>query len=81
MQRVWHRRGSLDRKRVATMTPAKLAVLAGCMYEIVAITTDRVPTITRIMHNANRNPAGRFVVWLWCGFCAAHFLVEAAEDN
>ena len=56
------------------MSPAKLAVLAGCFYEIVAIATDRVPTITTIIKHAGKHPVGRFAVWTWCGFCAWHFM-------
>ena len=56
------------------MSSVRLATLVGCIYEAFALITDRVPTITTIVKNAGKYPGGRFVVWMWCGFIAWHFL-------
>jgi hypothetical protein len=49
-------------------------LLIGCLYEIIALLDDRVPTITQIVHATNDHKLGKFAVWLWCGYVAAHFL-------
>ena len=61
------------------LTPARVAILAGCMYEILAITTDRVPTITAVVKHAHKHPVGRFGVWCWLGFVAWHFLEPESD--
>jgi len=56
----------------------RLLIIAGCAYEIVALTTGRVPTITAAIKFLGRaHPIGRFLVWGWCGFVAWHFLEDA----
>jgi hypothetical protein len=50
-------------------------LVSGCLYEIVALTTRRVPTITAAIKTIGRShPVGRLVVWGWCGYVAWHFL-------
>jgi hypothetical protein len=49
-------------------------LLAGCAYEIVALTTRRVPTITRILQTVGSKPHGKALLWLWIGYVSAHFL-------
>lgn len=56
------------------MTPTRLAVIVGCTYEIVALVTNRVPTITVLVKRLGRHPVGRFGMWCWCGYVAHHFL-------
>ena len=57
------------------MTPARAIIAIGCAYEIVAVTTDRVPTITAMVQRSSRMGwAGRFALWLWLGFCVDHFI-------
>lgn len=60
------------------MTRAQLGravLIAGCLYEVAALTTSRVPTITASIKYVGRShPAGRLVVWAWCGYVAWHFL-------
>lgn len=47
----------------------------GCAYEIVALAAgDKLPTITQIVKRVGRMPAGRALVWMWCGYVAWHFL-------
>jgi len=46
----------------------------GCAYEILALATGWVPTITQIVKYANRRQATRVLVWVWCGFVAWHFM-------
>ena len=51
-----------------------IALAIGCVYEVVALST-RAPTITHIIKTVgHRHPAGRLVLWAWCGFIAWHFL-------
>lgn len=58
-----------------TLTPARLIIAAGCAYEIVALTTNRVPTITAIVQRSSRLPwIGRVSLWLWLGFTVDHFI-------
>lgn len=53
----------------------RLLIVAGCAYEIVAVSTGYVPTITATIKAVGRaHPLGRFLVWGWCGFIAWHFL-------
>lgn len=52
----------------------RLVLGLGCAYEIVALSTDRVPTITTVVKRTGKHPVGRLVVWAWCGFVAWHFL-------
>lgn len=52
----------------------RTVVIAGCAYEIVALLTGKIPTITAIVKRLGRAKLGRLVVWGWCGFVAWHFL-------
>ena len=52
----------------------RLAVIVGCAYELVALTTGRLPTITKLVKTLGHHPVGRVLVWAWCGFIAWHFL-------
>jgi len=49
-------------------------LLVGCAYEIVALTTKKVPTITRILQTVGSKPHGKALLWLWIGYVSAHFL-------
>jgi len=60
------------------MTPARLIIAIGCVYELAAVTTDKVPTITATVQHISRLRAGRFVLWLWLGFWVDHFIPDAA---
>ena len=51
-----------------------IVLLVGCAYEIVALTTKRVPTITRILRTVGSKPQGKALLWLWTGYVSAHFL-------
>ena len=62
------------------MTPARAIIAVGCAYEIVAVTTDRVPTITATVQRSARLPwVGRIALWLWLGFVVDHFVDRRAE--
>ena len=51
------------------------ALLMGCVYEVVSLSTRRVPTITHLLRSAGkRHMLGRMLLWLWCGFISWHFL-------
>ena len=57
------------------MNPGRAVIAAGCLYEIVAVSTDRVPTITAIIQRSSRLPwIGRIALWLWLGFVVDHFI-------
>ena len=57
------------------MTPARAVIAAGCAYEIVAVTSDRVPTITAVVQRSSRlSWIGRVGLWLWLGFIVDHFI-------
>lgn len=56
-------------------------VLAGCAYEIVALTTRKIPTITRILRTVGSKRYGRAAVWLWVGYIAWHFLEPIETDE
>ena len=47
----------------------------GCAYEVIALIHSRLPTVTRILKTLGaKHPAGRAVLWLWCGYISWHFL-------
>lgn len=51
------------------------ALLVGCLYEVAALTSKRVPTITMVLRRgARRHFVGKVVLWLWCGYVSWHFL-------
>ena len=54
-------------------------LLAGCAYEIVALTTRKVPTVTRILKTIGSKPYGKAALWLWTGYVSAHFLEPLDE--
>ena len=56
------------------MNPERWTVAAGCAYEIVALATNRVPTITAIVKMSGRFRYGRLILWLWLGFVVDHFI-------
>ena len=49
-------------------------LLVGCAYEIVALTTKKVPTITRMVQTVGAKPHGKALLWLGIGYVSAHFL-------
>ena len=57
------------------MNLGRVVIAAGCAYEILALATDRVPTITAIIQRSSRLPwIGRIALWLWLGFVVDHFI-------
>jgi hypothetical protein len=59
---------------VNTQKAMNFALLVGCAYEIVALLTRSVPTITRIVRLMGTKPVGKVFVWLWAGYVSWHFL-------
>jgi len=59
----------------------RAALLVGCAYEIIALTTGKVPTVTRIMKTVGSKPYGKAILWLWTGYVSAHFLEPLDEDK
>ena len=57
-----------------TQKALNTVLLVGCAYEIVALTTKKVPTITRILQTVGSKPHGKALLWLWIGYVSAHFL-------
>lgn len=57
----------------------RIMLLVGCAYEIVALTTGKVPTITRILKTIGSRPYGKAALWLWTGYVSAHFLEPLDE--
>ena len=51
-------------------------VVAVCAYELVALGTGYVPTITALCHKARRHPVGSAFVAGCCGWLLHHLLVE-----
>jgi hypothetical protein len=49
-------------------------LIAGCIYEVVSLTTRRVPTITALVKRLHHYRWGRILVWAWCGYISWHFL-------
>lgn len=59
----------------ATEQIGRAIVVAGCVFEVVALTTQKIPTITAVVHSVGRRGlAGRLVVWAIGGFVAFHFM-------
>lgn len=59
-----------------SVSPIEKLTITGCVYEVVALTTGKVPTITRLVRIIGRHRAGRALAWLWVGYVAGHFLSE-----
>jgi len=59
---------------VNTQKAMNLALLVGCAYEIVALVTKSVPTITRLLKILGKQPIGKALLWMWCGYISWHFL-------
>ena len=56
-------------------------LLVGCVYEVVALTTRKVPTVTRILKTIGSRPYGKAALWLWTGYVSAHFLEPLDEPR
>ena len=57
-------------------------LVVGCLYEVLAITTKKAPTITRVLKGwGNRHHLGRLTLWLWCGYISWHFLEPMEESE
>ena len=57
------------------MSPWRVALVVGCAYEIVAVVSNRVPTITSIVQRSSQLPwIGRICLWLWLGAVVDHFI-------
>ena len=54
-------------------------VIAGCAYEIVALVSDRVPTISEVVLAVSQHRVGRFAAWMFVGGWAAHYLAPPAS--
>jgi len=57
------------------MTPARVLIAGGCIYELAALASP-LPTITTIVARARRHPVGKVGAMLWVGLWAYHFLVD-----
>lgn len=51
-------------------------VVVGCAYEIAALTTQKVPTISTLILTASEHKVGRVAAWMFVGGWAYHFLVR-----
>lgn len=60
--------------KVDTQKAMNVALLIGCAYEIVALLTKNVPTITRMLRVIGSKPFGKALLWMWCGYISWHFL-------
>jgi hypothetical protein len=56
--------------------PRVLIVVGVCAYELAAICTGRVPTLTELAHRARRHPAGMAAVCAAVGWLWHHLAVE-----
>ena len=64
---------------IKTQDVLRAVLLVGCAYEIVALTTRKVPTVTRILKTIGSRPYGKAALWLWTGYVSAHFLEPLDE--
>ena len=60
------------------MNPGRWVIVAGCCYEVVAVVTNRVPTITAIVKMSGRFRFGRLILIAWLGFIVEHFIEREA---
>lgn len=68
--------------RSSLETPWRAALVVGCAYEIVAVVSNRVPTITSIVQNTSRLPwVGRIALWLWLGAIVDHFIYREPSTD
>jgi hypothetical protein len=51
-----------------------------CAYELAALSTGRIPTVSRVCWWARRHPAGALGIWAGLGVLSWHLLVDGAED-
>lgn len=56
--------------------PKTIAVAILCGYEVFAITTGKVPTITRLCWRVRGSWPGKMALWLAGGALMYHLLVE-----
>lgn len=55
----------------------KILVGSLCAYEIAALCTQRIPTITKVCHTLrDRHPVGAAFVWAGLGVLGYHLLLE-----
>jgi hypothetical protein len=59
-----------------TPDPRVWIVVGLCTYELAAICTGRVPTLTELAHRARRHPAGMAAVCAAVGWLWHHLAVE-----
>ena len=59
----------------------RVTLTVGLVYELVALWTKKVPTLSKIAQSAHRHPIGRFVVWAWCGAWAWHFMEPQPDQT
>lgn len=62
-----------------TQKALNIMLLVGCAYEIVALTTNKIPTVTRVLKTIGSKPYGKAALWLWTGYVSAHFLEPLDE--
>jgi len=53
-----------------------MVVAGACAYEVVAIVSTRVPTITAIWHRLRDDKIGRLGLWLVLGWLIEHLFGE-----
>lgn len=54
-----------------------IVVAAGCVWEVVAITTGKIPTITKISWKLREShPVGTVVLWGVLGVLAWHLFID-----
>jgi len=51
-------------------------VAAACAYEVAAIVSGKVPTITAIWHRLREDKIGRLGLWLLLGWAVEHLFGE-----
>lgn len=71
----------IDRLRADDHDWRSLVVLGVCTWEIVAIVSGRVPTITSVWHRFRTHHLGRLGLWLVLGWLISHLFYEGAHDH
>lgn len=55
----------------------RVVLVAGlCVYEVAAIASGRVPTITALAWKLRKHPVGHVAIWGALGWLSWHLLVE-----
>ena len=55
-------------------------IAVGCAYETVAIVSNRVPTISKLVGRLYNDPRGRVALWVVWGYLTTHLMERVVEQ-